>query len=135
MRFIKMKAVAFFNSHLVDYPTPIVGYMSSFGSLAGLCLLIQIITGVLLVSHYTPHTLFAFASIEHIMRDVNDGWLFRYYHSNGASMFFLCLYLHIYHNFSSEADTALWASGILIYLMVMAAAFMGYILPWGQMSF
>ena len=118
-----------FNSHLIDYPTPIVGYLSSFGSLSGLCLVIQIFTGILLAAHYTPHVTLAFASIEHIMRDVNDGWLFRYYHSNGASMFFMCIYFHINHNFSSEADDLLWLSGLIIYLLVMAAAFMGYILP------
>lgn len=135
MRFIRMKALSMINSHLVDYPTPIVGYMSSFGSLSGLCLVIQIVTGILLTAHYTPHVTLAFASVEHIMRDVNDGWLFRYYHSNGASVFFLCLYLHINHNFSSEADDILWMSGIALYLAIMATAFMGYILPWGQMSF
>jgi quinol-cytochrome oxidoreductase complex cytochrome b subunit len=78
--------------------------MSSFGSLSGLCLVIQIITGILLAAHYTPHTTLAFSSVEHIMRDVNDGWILRYYHSNGASMFFLCVYLHVYQNLSSEAD-------------------------------
>lgn len=73
MRFIRMKSVAMLNSHLIDYPTPIVGYLSSFGSLSGLCLVIQIVTGILLAAHYTPHVTLAFASIEHIMRDVNDG--------------------------------------------------------------
>ena len=135
MRFIKMKSFAMLNSHLIDYPTPIVGYMSSFGSISGLCLVIQIITGILLTAHYTPQVNFAFASVEHIMRDVNDGWLFRYFHSNGASIFFICIYLHINHNFSSEADDLLWLSGIALYLAIMATAFMGYILPWGQMSF
>jgi len=107
MRFIKMKTFAVINSHLIDYPTPTVGYISSFGSLSGLCLVVQILTGVLLTAHYTPHVLMAFSSIEHIMRDVNEGWLFRYYHSNGASIFFLCLYLHIQNNLSSEADDIL----------------------------
>ncbi len=73
MRFIHLKSISMLNSHLIDYPTPIVGYMSSFGSLSGLCLVIQIITGILLVAHYTPHISLAFASVEHIMRDVNDG--------------------------------------------------------------
>ena len=76
VRFIRMKAFSLINSHLIDYPTPIVGYMSSFGSLSGLCLVIQIVTGVLLVAHYTPHVTLAFSSVEHIMRDVNDGWLY-----------------------------------------------------------
>ena len=129
MRFLHVKSISFLHGHLVDYPTPVVGYLSSFGSLAGLCLLIQIFTGVLLAAHYTPHTLLAFISIEHIMRDVNDGWLVRYYHSNGASIFFLCIYLHIYHNYSTRADSILWYSGMVIYILVMSAAFMGYIIP------
>jgi quinol-cytochrome oxidoreductase complex cytochrome b subunit len=130
-----MKGLSLLNSHLIDYPTPVVGYISSFGSLSGLCIIIQIITGILLTAHYTPHVIFAFASVEHIMRNVNDGWLFRYYHSNGASIFFCCIYLHIYNNISSEADDILWISGLTLYLLIMATAFMGYILPWGQMSF
>lgn len=104
MRFLRIKTLATINSQLIDYPTPAVGYMSSFGSLSGLCLVIQLLTGVILVAHYTPHVLFAFSSIEHIMRDVNDGWLFRYYHSNGASIFFVCVYLHITNNMEAEAD-------------------------------
>ena len=118
MRFVKTKSFAIFNNHLIDYPTPIVGYLSSFGSLSGLCLVIQILTGILLTAHYTPHVLLAFSSIEHIIRDVNDGWLFRYYHINGASIFFICLYLHIYINFSSEGDDILWLSGVILYLIV-----------------
>ena len=135
MRFIKIKSLATLNGHLVDYPTPVVGYFSSFGSLSGLCLVIQIVTGILLTAHYTPHVYFAFSSVEHIIRDVNDGWLFRYYHSNGASIFFLCIYLHINHNIGSEADDLLWLSGLVLYLLVIATAFIGYILPWGQISF
>lgn len=107
MRFLKIKALSILHGHLVDYPTPAVGYFSSFGSLSGLCLVVQIITGVLLVAHYTPHVLLAFASIEHIMRDVNEGWLFRYYHSNGASIFFICVYSHIINNFDAEAEDML----------------------------
>lgn len=90
-----MKGLSLLNSHLIDYPTPVVGYISSFGSLSGLCITIQIITGILLTAHYTPHVIFAFASVEHIMRNVNDGWLFRYYHSNGASIFFF-VYIYIF---------------------------------------
>lgn len=135
MRFIRIKTFSALNSHLIDYPTPVVGYISSFGSLSGLCLVIQIVTGVLLVAHYTPHVLIAFSSVEHIIRDVNDGWLFRYYHSNGASIFFICVYMHINQNTGSEADDLLWASGLAIYLALIATAFIGYILPWGQMSF
>src|SRR5258708_13224231 len=135
MRFVKIKGFSLLTSYLIDYPTPIVGYLSSFGSLSGLCLMIQIITGVLLTAHYTPHILFAFNSIEHIIRNVNEGWIFRYYHSNGASIFFLCIYLHIYNNYSSEADDLLWLSGLLLYGLIIATAFIGYILPWGQISF
>jgi ubiquinol-cytochrome c reductase cytochrome b subunit len=135
MRFIKIKSISIFNNHLIDYPTPIVGYLSSFGSLSGLCLVIQIMTGILLTAHYTPHVTLAFVSLEHIIRDVNDGWLFRYYHINGASIFFICIYLHIYINFSSEGDDLLWLSGILLYLLLIITAFIGYILPWGQISF
>lgn len=135
MRFIRIKAVSMLNAHLIDYPTPATGYISTFGSLSGLCLVIQIITGVLLTAHYTPHVAHAFASVEHIMRDVNDGWLFRYYHSNGASIFFFCVYLHIYNNLSSEADDLLWLSGLALYLALIATAFIGYMLPWGQISF
>lgn len=135
MRFINMKSVSFINGHLIDYPTPIVGYFSSFGSLSGLCLVIQILTGILLTAHYTPHVLIAFTSVEHIMRDVNDGWLFRYYHSNGASIFFLCVYIHINNNSNAESEDLLWMSGLGLYLAIMATAFMGYMLPWGQMSF
>jgi len=135
MRFLRIKAVSILNNHLIDYPTPVVGYISSFGSLSGICLVIQIITGVLLTAHYTPHIDYAFISVEHIMRDVNDGWLLRYYHSNGASIFFFCLYIHIYNNLSSEADDLLWLSGFILYLLVIATAFIGYILPWGQISY
>jgi quinol-cytochrome oxidoreductase complex cytochrome b subunit len=130
-----MKSVSVINNQLIDYPTPIVGYWSSFGSLSGLCLVVQILTGVLLTAHYTPHVLLAFTSVEHIMRDVNDGWLFRYYHSNGASIFFFCVYTHIDNNSGTESEDILWLSGLLLYLAIMATAFMGYMLPWGQMSF
>jgi ubiquinol-cytochrome c reductase cytochrome b subunit len=104
VRLIRIKSVAVANNHLNDYPTPIVGYISSFGSLSGVSLVLQIITGVLLASHYNANISLAFLSLEHIIRDVNDGWLFRYIHSNGALIFFFCLYLHIYNNFYSEAE-------------------------------
>src|SRR5579872_3915990 len=136
MRFVNIKHLAGINAHLIDYPSPVVGYISTFGSLSGICLVIQIITGVLLVAHYTPHIFLAFLSIEHIIRDVNDGWIFRYYHSNGASLFFLCLYLHINNNDDeSLASDLIWVTGGLLYLLVIATAFIGYILPWGQISF
>ena len=108
MRFIQIKSMSALNAQLIDCPTPVAGYMSTFGSLSGLCLVIQIVTGILLTAHYTQHVLHAFTSLEHIIRDVNDGWVFRYYHSNGASIFFLCVYLHIYNNLDAEADDVLW---------------------------
>ena len=132
--------LSFVDSHIIDYPTPInLNYMWSFGSTAGLCLVIQIITGIFLAMHYTPHIDFAFSSVEHIMSDVNNGWLIRYLHANGASMFFIVVYSHIfrglyYGSYMSPREN-LWASGVIIFLLMMATAFMGYVLPWGQMSF
>jgi len=113
--------------------------MWSFGSTAGICLVIQILTGVFLAMHYTPHIDLAFSSVEHIMRDVNNGWLIRYLHANGASMFFIVVYCHIfrglYYGSYIYPRGALWVSGVFIFLLMMATAFMGYVLPWGQMSF
>jgi ubiquinol-cytochrome c reductase cytochrome b subunit len=113
--------------------------MWSFGSTAGLCLVIQIVTGIFLAMHYTPHVDLAFSSVEHIMRDVNNGWLIRYMHANGASMFFVVVYCHIfrglYYGSYMYPRGLLWVSGVLIFLLMMATAFMGYVLPWGQMSF
>jgi ubiquinol-cytochrome c reductase cytochrome b subunit len=116
-----------------------LSYWWNFGSLAGLCLVVQIITGIVLVMHYTPHVDLAFASVEHIMRDVNYGWLIRYMHANGASMFFIAVYIHIFRglyfgSYKSPREV-LWFLGIIILLLIMATAFMGYVLPWGQMSF
>ncbi len=122
------------------YPTPRnLNYWWNFGSLAGLCLVIQIVTGIVLAMHYTPHVDLAFASVEHIMRDVNYGWLLRYVHANGASMFFVVVYIHIFRglyfgSYKSPREV-LWFLGIIIFLLMMATAFMGYVLPWGQMSF
>jgi len=131
---------SFIDSHIVDYPTPInLNYMWSFGSTAGICLVIQIITGIFLAMHYTPHVDLAFNSVEHIMRDVNNGWLIRYLHANGASMFFIVVYSHMFRGlyFGSYMHPRglLWCSGVIIFLLMMATAFMGYVLPWGQMSF
>ena len=113
--------------------------MWSFGSAAGLCLVIQIITGIFLAMHYTPHIDLAFNSVEHIMRDVNNGWLIRYMHANGASMFFIVVYSHIfrglYYGSYIYPRGLLWCSGVIIFLLMMATGFMGYVLPWGQMSF
>ena len=132
--------LSFVDSHIIDYPTPInLNYLWSFGSTAGLCLGIQIVTGIFLAMHYTPHIDYAFMSVEHIMRDVNNGWLFRYIHANGASMMFITLYIHMFKNLYYGSYTAprhwLWASGVVILLVTMATGFIGYVLPWGQMSF
>ena len=139
-RWNKDSLLAFANAHIVDYPTPInLNYMWSFGSTAGLCLVIQIITGIFLAMHYTPHIDLAFSSVEHIMSDVNNGWLIRYLHANGASMFFIVVYSHIfrglYYGSYMYPREKLWMSGVIIFLLMMATAFMGYVLPWGQMSF
>ena len=97
LRWNKHPLSAFISSHIIEYPTPLnLNYMWSFGSAAGICLVIQIITGIFLAMHYTPHVDYAFASIEHIMRDVNNGWLIRYLHANGASIFFIVVYCHIF---------------------------------------
>jgi len=132
--------MAILNSHVIDYPTPSnLTYAWSFGSTAGFCLIIQILTGVFLAMHYTPHIDLAFVSVEHIMRDVNNGWLIRYMHANGASMFFIVVYSHIfrglYYGSYMHPRQHLWCSGVLIFILMMATAFMGYVLPWGQMSF
>jgi ubiquinol-cytochrome c reductase cytochrome b subunit len=131
--------LSFVASHIIDYPTAInLNYAWSFGSAAGICLVIQIASGILLAMHYTPDTNLAFNSVEHIMRDVNNGWLLRYCHSNGASMFFIVVYCHIFRGiyFGSYLypRSTLWFSGVIIFLLMMATAFMGYVLPWGQMS-
>ena len=140
IRLNKNAILSFIDSHIISYPTPInLNYLWSFGSLAGLCLVIQIVTGVFLGMHYTSHIDFAFNSVEHIMRDVNYGWLIRYVHANGASMFFVVTYFHIFRGlyFGSYVYPRglLWCSGVIIFLLMMATAFMGYVLPWGQMSF
>jgi ubiquinol-cytochrome c reductase cytochrome b subunit len=125
---------------LIDYPTPRnLNYWWNFGSLAGIFLVIQIITGIVLAMHYTPSVEGAFVSIEHIMRDVNYGWLIRYIHMNGSSFFFIVVYIHIfrglYYGSYKSPREVLWWLGLIILLLMMATAFMGYVLPWGQMSF
>ncbi|MZR32474.1 cytochrome b [Sneathiella litorea] len=125
---------------LYEYPTPKnLSYWWTFGSLAGVMLVVQIVTGIVLAMHYTPHVDMAFNSVEHIMRDVNYGWLLRYMHANGASMFFIVVYLHIfrglYYGSYKAPRELLWWLGLVIFLLMMATAFMGYVLPWGQMSF
>ncbi len=125
---------------LVEYPTPRnLNYWWSFGSLAGIVLTILIATGIVLAMNYTPHVDLAFASVERIMRDVNYGWLFRYVHMNGGSVFFFVVYIHIlrglYFGSYKAPREILWLIGVVIFLTMMATAFVGYVLPWGQMSF
>nr|YP_009973293.1 cytochrome b [Chinapotamon maolanense]QNH92744.1 cytochrome b [Chinapotamon maolanense] len=126
------------NSALVDMPLPSnITILWNFGSLLGLCLILQILTGLFLAMHYIPHIDLAFSSVAHICRDVNYGWLLRTTHANGASFFFICLYIHVGRGmfYGSYMIFHTWMVGILILLMLMATAFLGYVLPWGQMSF
>nr|AXF37434.1 cytochrome b [Perlodes sp. YZD-2018] len=126
------------NNALVDLPAPVnISAWWNFGSLLGLCLGIQIITGLFLAMHYTAHIDLAFTSVAHICRDVNYGWLLRTLHANGASFFFICLYLHTGRGmyYGSYLFTPTWMVGVIILFLVMGTAFMGYVLPWGQMSF
>lgn len=127
------------NSYTIDSPQPSnISYLWNFGSLLGLCLGIQIITGVTLGMHYTPNVLEAFDSVEHIMRDVNNGWLIRYLHSNTASAFFFLVYLHIgrglYYGSYKAPRTLVWTIGTVLLIAMIATAFLGYVLPYGQMS-
>ena len=136
----RLPVVSFLKHSAVDYPTPRnLNYWWNFGSLAGFFLLTQIITGIILSMHYTAHVDHAFDSVEHIMRNVNHGWLIRYIHMNGASFFFIVVYIHIfrglYYGSYKAPRELLWWLGIIILLLMMATAFMGYVLPWGQMSF
>nr|YP_010757398.1 cytochrome b [Aconurella diplachnis]WEU77741.1 cytochrome b [Aconurella diplachnis] len=132
------KIMSIINNSLVDLPAPInLSAWWNFGSLLGLCLTIQLITGILLSMHYSANVELAFNSVSHIMRDVNYGWLMRNIHSNGASMFFICIYLHVGRGiyYGSYHLNKTWNMGIIIMLTTMATAFLGYVLPWGQMSF
>ena len=124
----------------IDFPTPKnLNYWWTFGGILAVCLVSQIVTGVILAMHYSPTADGAFNSVEHIMRDVNMGWMIRYMHANGASMFFLAVYIHmargLYFGSYKAPREVLWILGCVIYLLMMATAFMGYVLPWGQMSF
>nr|QJS35705.1 cytochrome b [Protaetia brevitarsis] len=126
------------NNALIDLPTPSnISAWWNFGSLLGLCLIIQIITGIFLAMHFSAHIDLAFNSVIHICRDVNYGWLLRTLHANGASFFFICIYIHIGRGmyYSSYNLHFTWTVGVLILFLVMATAFLGYVLPWGQMSF
>ncbi len=136
----RLPIMAFAQDHLMSFPTPKnLNYWYAFGGILTVMLVVQLITGIVLAMHYTPHVDMAFNSVEHIMRDVNYGWLMRYMHANGASMFFIAVYVHMfrgmYYGSYKAPREILWMIGVLIYLIMMATAFMGYVLPWGQMSF
>ncbi len=136
----RLPVFTFINLELNDYPTPRnLSYWWNFGSLAGFMLVIMTLTGVALAMHYTPDSNLAFDSVEHIMRDVNYGWLIRYIHLNGASFFFIATYIHIFRGLHygsyKEPRELLWMLGVVILLLMMATAFFGYVLPWSQMGF
>jgi ubiquinol-cytochrome c reductase cytochrome b subunit len=136
----RLPIFTFLDHELNQYPTPRnLSYWWNFGSLAGIMLAIMIFSGIFLAMHYTPQKDLAFDSVERIMRDVNFGWLMRYIHMNGASFFFIATYIHIfrglYYGSYKEPRELLWILGVVILLLMMATAFMGYVLPWGQMSY
>jgi ubiquinol-cytochrome c reductase cytochrome b subunit len=136
----KQPLISILNDHLIEYPTPAnLNYWWGFGSLAGIFLIVQIATGVFLAMHYTANIDLAFASVEHIMRDVNGGWLLRYMHANGASMFFIVVYCHmfrgLYYGSYASPREVVWCAGVIILLLMIITAFIGYVLHWGQMSF
>ena len=136
----RLPIMGLIHSSFVAYPTPRnLNYWWTFGGILSAMLAVQIITGIVLVMHYTPHVDYAFNSIELIMRDVNWGWMLRYTHANGASMFFVAVYIHmlrgLYYGSYKAPREVLWILGVIIYLLMMATGFMGYVLPWGQMSF
>jgi len=136
----RLPVFSFMQHELHEYPTPKnLNYWWNFGSLAGIVLVIMIVTGIVLAMHYAPNTALAFDSVERIMRDVNYGWLIRYVHMNGGSAFFVVVYIHIFRgmyfgSYKSPREL-LWMLGVVILICMMATAFMGYVLPWGQMSF
>ena len=137
---LRLPILSTLENTLKKHPYPKnLSYWWNFGSIAGIALLVQILSGLFLAMHYVPNTKLAFDSVEHIMRDVNYGWLIRYIHAVGASMFFVALYAHItrglYYGSYRSPREVLWWVGIIIFLLTMATAFMGYVLPWGQMSF
>ena len=139
-RLNKNYILALVSNHIIYYPTPItLTYAWSFGALAGICLVVQMLSGIFLAMHYTPNVDLAFSSVEYIMRDVNNGWFIRYVHANGASMFFIVVYFHIFRGLYYGSYMAprehLWCSGVLLFVLMMGTAFTGYVLPWGQMSF
>ena len=127
---IKQPILSILNVHVVDYPSPSnINYFWSFGSIAGICLVLQIVTGIFLAMHYTPHVDLAVLSVEHIMRDVEGGWLRRYMHANGASMFFIVVYIHmfrgLYYGSYASPRELLWCIGVVILLLMIITAFIG----------
>src|SRR5438132_7188364 len=136
----RLPFVGMLQHELYDYPTPRnLSYWWNFGSLSGIMLVVMIVTGIFLAMQYTPHAELAFDSVERIMRDVDYGWMLRYAHMNGASMFFALLYIHLfrglYYGSYKEPRELLWILGVIILILMIATAFMGYVLPWGQMSY
>nr|QHV34331.1 cytochrome b [Gessius sp. 'rufidorsus'] len=134
----KNKIIKMINYAIIDLPAPMnLSSWWNFGSMLGMCLIIQIISGLMISMHYSPNVEMAFNSISHISRDVNNGWIMRYLHSNGASMFFICMYMHTGRGmyYGSYKFVKTWTMGVIIMLTTMATAFLGYVLPWGQMSF
>ena len=136
----RLPLIRFSQEHLLSYPTPRnLNIWYTFGGILSVFLVTQILTGIVLAMHYTPDSKLAFDSVEHIMRDVNSGWLLRYLHSNGASFFFLAVYIHmfrgLYYGSYKAPREIIWILGVVLYVLMMATAFLGYTLPWGQMSF
>lgn len=136
----KVQLFSVVNSHLISYPTPMnLNYSWNWGSLAGLMLASQLVTGILLAMHYVGHVDYAFASVQHIMTDVPSGIILRYAHANGASLFFIVVYVHIlrgfYYGSGAQPRELVWITGVVILLVMIITAFIGYVLPWGQMSF
>ena len=136
----RLPIISYVHGNFIAFPVPRnLNYWWTFGAILSFMLVAQIVTGVVLAMHYTPEATMAFDSVEHIMRDVNSGWLVRYLHANGSSMFFVAVYIHIfrglYYGSYKAPREVLWILGVIIYLLMMATAFMGYVLPWGQLSF
>jgi quinol-cytochrome oxidoreductase complex cytochrome b subunit len=136
----RLPIIRFAQENLSNFPTPRnLNIWYTFGGILAFCLGVQIATGIVLAMHYTPDSRMAFDSVEHIMRDVNSGWLLRYLHANGASMFFIAVYIHIfrglYYGSYKAPREVIWILGVVLYVLMMATAFLGYTLPWGQMSF
>lgn len=139
-RLLNRPLISDVQAHIVSYPTPTnLSYIWNFGVLSGICLVVQLVTGIVLAIHYSGHVDYAFQSVEHIIRDVNNGWILRYVHANGARIFFIAVYIHIFRGlyFASyrRPRILVWTLGVVLILLIIATAFIGYVLPWGQISF